>query len=67
MVITIRLLLLLFTLALVVGLVILTSSQKWEESAANQLNSSNGSQDMGKLVLRKLRPPPEPCPGGKNW
>ena len=66
MVITIRLLLLLLTLALVVGLVILTSSQKWEESAANQLNS-NGSQDMGKLVLRKLRPPPEPCPGGKNW
>ena len=66
MVATIRLLLLLLTLALVVGLVILTSSQKWEESAANQLNS-NGSQDMGKLVLRKLRPPPKPCPGGKNW
>ena len=67
MVATIRLLLLLLTLALVVGLVILTSSQKWEESAADKLNTSNGSQDMEKIVLRKLRPPPKPCPGGKNW
>ena len=67
MVITIRLLLLLITLALVVGLVILTSSQKLEESSADQLNTSNGSQDMGKPVLRKLRPPPEPCPGGRSW
>ena len=66
MVITIQLLLLLLTLALVVGLVVLTSSQKWEESATNQLNT-NGSQDMGKLVLRKLRPPPKPCTGGRNW
>ena len=67
MVSTVRLLLLLITLALVVGLVILTSSQKLEESDADQLNTSNGSQDMGKLVLRKLRPPPKPCPGGRNW
>ena len=67
MVITIRLLLLLLTLALVVGLVILTSSQKWEESDADQLNTTNGSQYMGKPVFRKLRPPPKPCPGGRNW
>ena len=55
---------LLLTLALVVVVVVvvLASSQKSEESDRDQL-STNGSQ----AVLRKLWPPPKPCPGGKSW
>ena len=53
---------LLLTLALVVVVVVLASGQKSEESDRDQL-STNGSQ----AVLRKLWPPPKPCPGGKSW
>ena len=53
---------LLLTLALVVVVVVLASSQKSKESDRDQLNT-NGSQ----AVLRKLWPPPKPCPGGKSW
>ena len=56
---------LLLTLALVVVVVVvvLASGQKSKESDTDQLNSTNGSQ----AVLRKLWPPPKPCPGDKSW
>ena len=62
----VRLLLLLLTLlAVVVGVVILLTIQL-EESEEGQLNK-NESEKLVVVEIRRLWPPPKPCPGGRTW